>query len=108
MKAIVFQQHGDPSVLHYTDVNEPHLRANDVLVRVRACALNKRRFVGPSRSARRADSVAPYSWERCGGRGGQDRPGGTHRLRWAKSGPRARGNLWQVPSVSLRQRQSLP
>jgi NADPH:quinone reductase-like Zn-dependent oxidoreductase len=40
MKAIVFHQHGDPSVLHYTDVNEPQLGANDVLVRVRACALN--------------------------------------------------------------------
>jgi NADPH:quinone reductase-like Zn-dependent oxidoreductase len=40
MKAIVFHQHGDPSVLQYTDVNEPQLGANDVLVRVRACALN--------------------------------------------------------------------
>jgi NADPH:quinone reductase-like Zn-dependent oxidoreductase len=40
MKAIVFHQHGDPSVLRYTDVNEPQLRANGVLVRVRACALN--------------------------------------------------------------------
>lgn len=40
MKAIVFHQHGDPSVLHYTDVNEPHVRHNDVLVKVHACALN--------------------------------------------------------------------
>jgi NADPH:quinone reductase-like Zn-dependent oxidoreductase len=40
MKAIVFHQHGDPSVLQYTDVDEPQLGANDVLVRVRACALN--------------------------------------------------------------------
>ena len=40
MKAIVFHQHGDPSVLHYTDVNEPHLRHNEVLVKVHACALN--------------------------------------------------------------------
>jgi NADPH:quinone reductase-like Zn-dependent oxidoreductase len=40
MKAIVFHHHGDPSVLHYTDVAEPHLRSNEVLVRVRACALN--------------------------------------------------------------------
>lgn len=40
MKAIVFHHHGDPSVLHYTDVDEPHLRHNEVLVRVRACALN--------------------------------------------------------------------
>jgi NADPH:quinone reductase-like Zn-dependent oxidoreductase len=40
MKAIVFHHHGDPSVLHYTDVNEPQVRPNDVLVRVHACALN--------------------------------------------------------------------
>jgi NADPH:quinone reductase-like Zn-dependent oxidoreductase len=40
MKAIVFEKHGDPSVLQYTDAAEPQLRSNDVLVRVRACALN--------------------------------------------------------------------
>ena len=40
MKAIVFHQHGGPEVLKYTDAPEPVLRANDVLVRVKACALN--------------------------------------------------------------------
>ena len=40
MKAIVFHEHGGPEVLHYTDVPEPKLHASDVLVRVRACALN--------------------------------------------------------------------
>src|SRR5215470_11291994 len=40
MKAIVFSQHGGPEVLQYTDASEPPLRANDVLVRVKACALN--------------------------------------------------------------------
>jgi NADPH:quinone reductase-like Zn-dependent oxidoreductase len=40
MNAIVFHQHGGPEVLKYTDAPEPVLRANDVLVRVRACALN--------------------------------------------------------------------
>src|SRR6201997_377997 len=40
MKAIVFHQHGGPDVLKYEDAPEPALRANDVLVRVRACALN--------------------------------------------------------------------
>ncbi|HKE06632.1 MAG TPA: zinc-binding dehydrogenase [Candidatus Acidoferrum sp.] len=40
MKAVVIHQHGDPSVLHYTEVAEPHIRAHEVLVRVRACALN--------------------------------------------------------------------
>src|SRR5437667_7015566 len=40
MKAIVFHQHGGPDVLPYNAAPEPALRANDVLVRVRACALN--------------------------------------------------------------------
>jgi NADPH:quinone reductase-like Zn-dependent oxidoreductase len=40
MKAIVFHEHGDPSVLKYEDVPEPHVRAGEVLVRAHACALN--------------------------------------------------------------------
>jgi NADPH:quinone reductase-like Zn-dependent oxidoreductase len=40
MKAIVFHQHGAPDVLNYVDVPEPVIRANEVLVRVKACALN--------------------------------------------------------------------
>ena len=40
MKAIVFQQHGAPDVLKYTGAPDPTIRPNDVLVRVKACALN--------------------------------------------------------------------
>jgi NADPH:quinone reductase-like Zn-dependent oxidoreductase len=40
MKAIVYSQHGGPDVLRYTDAAEPQISANEVLVRVRACALN--------------------------------------------------------------------
>ena len=40
MKATIFRQHGGPAVLEYTDVPEPRVRANEVLVEVRACALN--------------------------------------------------------------------
>jgi NADPH:quinone reductase-like Zn-dependent oxidoreductase len=40
MKAIVFHQHGAPEVLKYTDVPDPAVRANEVVVRVKACALN--------------------------------------------------------------------
>ncbi len=40
MKAIVFSEHGGPEVLRYTDVPEPKIGRADVLVRVRACALN--------------------------------------------------------------------
>jgi len=40
MKAIIFEKHGGPEVLKYTDVPEPSISARDVLVSVRACALN--------------------------------------------------------------------
>jgi NADPH:quinone reductase-like Zn-dependent oxidoreductase len=40
MKAILFQQHGGPEVLKYADAPDPTPRANEVLVRVKACALN--------------------------------------------------------------------
>src|SRR5271170_2326252 len=40
MKAIVFEKHGAPEVLQYTDVPTPTIRSNEVLVRVHACALN--------------------------------------------------------------------
>ena len=40
MKAIIFRQHGGPEVLQYRDVPEPKIKANEVLVEVRACALN--------------------------------------------------------------------
>ena len=40
MKAILFRVHGGPEVLEYTQAPEPVLGSNDVLVRVRACALN--------------------------------------------------------------------
>jgi NADPH:quinone reductase-like Zn-dependent oxidoreductase len=40
MKAVIFRRHGGAEVLEYQDVAEPRLHANEVLVEVRACALN--------------------------------------------------------------------
>ena len=40
MKAVRFHEHGGPDVLRYEDVPEPEIRADAVLIRVRACALN--------------------------------------------------------------------
>jgi NADPH:quinone reductase-like Zn-dependent oxidoreductase len=40
MKAVRFHQHGEADVLRYEDAPEPERRAGDVIVRVRACALN--------------------------------------------------------------------
>lgn len=40
MKAVRFHQHGGPEVLQYEDAPDPELLPGEVLVRVRACALN--------------------------------------------------------------------
>jgi len=40
MKAVRFHEHGGPEVLRLEDVPEPEVRPGEVLVRVRACALN--------------------------------------------------------------------
>jgi len=40
MKASIFRRHGGPEVLEYVEVPEPQMRANEVLVEVKACALN--------------------------------------------------------------------
>jgi NADPH:quinone reductase-like Zn-dependent oxidoreductase len=40
MKAIVYAEHGGPEVLKYVEVAEPVAGVGEVLVRVRACALN--------------------------------------------------------------------
>jgi len=40
MKAVIFEQHGGPEVLKYSEVPDPTITPNEVLVEVRACALN--------------------------------------------------------------------
>ncbi len=41
MKAVVFNEHGDTGVLKYTDAEKPQIAADEVLVKVEACALNR-------------------------------------------------------------------
>jgi NADPH:quinone reductase-like Zn-dependent oxidoreductase len=40
MKAVRFHEHGGPEVLKYEDAPEPKIQANEVLLKVKACALN--------------------------------------------------------------------
>ncbi len=40
MKAVIFNEHGGANVLRYEDRPDPSIKANEVLVEVRACALN--------------------------------------------------------------------
>ena len=41
MKAVLFHQHGGPEVLEYTDFPTPEPGAGEVLVRLKAAALNR-------------------------------------------------------------------
>lgn len=41
MKAVRIHEHGGPEVLKYEDAPEPKIRANEVLLKVKACALNR-------------------------------------------------------------------
>jgi NADPH:quinone reductase-like Zn-dependent oxidoreductase len=41
MKAVRFHRHGGPEVLQYEDAPDPVRKADEVLVRVKACALNR-------------------------------------------------------------------
>ena len=41
MKATLFRQYGGPEVLEYTDFPTPEPKAGEVLVRLRAAALNR-------------------------------------------------------------------
>jgi len=40
MKAVRFHEFGGPEVLKYEDVPEPKIRKDQVLIKVKACALN--------------------------------------------------------------------
>jgi NADPH:quinone reductase-like Zn-dependent oxidoreductase len=40
MKAVVFEEHGGPEVLHYTDIPDPEPRPFEVLIEVRAAGAN--------------------------------------------------------------------
>ena len=40
MKAVIFEQHGGPEVLQLADVTAPSIQPNEVLIEVKACALN--------------------------------------------------------------------
>jgi len=40
MKAVVFEEHGGPDVLHYTDIPDPEPKPFEVLIEVRAAGAN--------------------------------------------------------------------
>lgn len=40
MKAVIFKTHGGPEVLEFADFRDPKINPNEVLIEVRACALN--------------------------------------------------------------------
>src|SRR5213593_4981480 len=40
MEAVIFERHGGPEVLKLAEIADPQIKASEVLVEVRACALN--------------------------------------------------------------------
>ena len=40
MKAVRIREHGGPEILTYEDAPEPKIQADEVLIKVKACALN--------------------------------------------------------------------
>ena len=49
MKAVLFRAHGGPDTLSYEDLPEPTIGPEDVLVRVKACALESSRHLDTTR-----------------------------------------------------------
>jgi NADPH:quinone reductase-like Zn-dependent oxidoreductase len=82
MKAVVFQKHGDPTVLEVRDIATPRPREGEVLIQVKAIGVNRNdlwarqgipgiRFEFPHISGSDAAGVVVE----CGSRGGQFNPG---------------------------------
>ena len=65
----VFTSTAASEVLRYEDAPDPELRPGEVLVRVRACALEPPRSLGAARSAARQNSDAAYFRQRRRWRG---------------------------------------
>jgi len=40
MQAVIFHEHGGPDQLKYEEVSDPKILPDEVLIRVKACALN--------------------------------------------------------------------
>lgn len=40
MKAVIFEEHGGPEMLEYSDIDIPEIESDEILVEVQACALN--------------------------------------------------------------------
>jgi len=51
LKALHFLRHGELDVVQYGDVPDPSLKAGQVLVKVRACAINHSGHLGEARLA---------------------------------------------------------
>ena len=77
MKAVRFHEYGGPEVLHYEDAPDPVRGSEEVLIRVKACALNRLDIWGQDRAALLQASAAPH-------------PGRATSLGWSRKPQRTR------------------
>lgn len=40
MKAVIFNEHGDPDKLIYENVSDPTITEHEVMIKVKACSIN--------------------------------------------------------------------
>src|SRR2546427_3712636 len=100
MKAARFHQHGGPEVLRYEDAPEPKPNPGEVLVRVKACALNHLDIW--VRQGIPAYQVPLPHIGGCDGAGGVGRGGG------GGGGPKTRGRRVVGPGGSFWRWGGLP
>ena len=80
MNAVVFHEHGGPGKLQYQEMPAPTIGPNEVLIRVKACALNHLDIWIRQGQSGLSDAASAYLWFGC-------RRHGTNKL-----GRRSRGS----------------
>ena len=107
MNAVVFHEHGGPGKLQYQEMPMPTIGADEVLVRVKACALNHL-DIWIRQGIRLSDAAPAYTRVGRGRDRAPDRSSRGGSRRRAACLSLARGQLLAMRTVSRRAGQLLP